>query len=153
MTAIWGQRPHRGSKFRKLPLLITFWPLGVVDPKLGSWKPLNQVLCSFWRGVYGNLADNLNRWTHLNCWLLVWLQSQTCLPGLFSKQFLMNRTSLLYQSLYASVWNFIPGNRLGIYDPPIRGGVDSMTPSISGGVESMTAPYQRGFGIYNPPWW
>ena len=26
--------------------------------------------------------------------------------------------------------DFKPGNRLGIYDPPIRGDVDSMTPSI-----------------------
>ncbi len=41
-----------GSKPRKLPLLMTFWPLGIADPKLGSWGHLNQVLRFFWRGVY-----------------------------------------------------------------------------------------------------
>ncbi len=40
---------------------------------------------------------------------------------------------------------------LGIYDPPIKGDVDSMTPSIRGGLESMTPPYRSGFGILDPP--
>ncbi len=40
----------------KLPPLVTFWPLGVADPKLGSWRFLNQVLRFFWRGVYKYLA-------------------------------------------------------------------------------------------------
>ncbi len=53
----WGQKvlnrgSFYGSKLRKLPLLTTFCPYGVVDPKLGSWELLNQVLRFFWRGVY-----------------------------------------------------------------------------------------------------
>ncbi len=39
-------------KSGKLPLLITFCPYGVVDPKLGSWELLNQVLRFFWKGLY-----------------------------------------------------------------------------------------------------
>ena len=31
---------------------IIVCPYGVVDPKLGSWERLNQVLHFFWRGVY-----------------------------------------------------------------------------------------------------
>ena len=41
---------------------------------------------------------------------------------------------------------YIPGNRLGIYDPPYHRDVDSMTPSIRGGMESMTPPIG---GVWN----
>ncbi len=39
MTPIWGQRPHRSK--------TTFLPHGVADPKLGSGRPLDQVLRFF----------------------------------------------------------------------------------------------------------
>ena len=49
-----------------------------------------------------------------------------------------------------------PLKTVKIYDPPIRGGVESMAPSIRArireGVEFMTPPpYQRGSRIYDPP--
>ncbi len=90
MTPIWGQRPHMdkkllkgavssisslceayGSKLGKLPLLMTFWPPGVIDPKLGSFGLLNQVLPFLLEGsvVYPSLIPmNLPFFPFQNWW-------------------------------------------------------------------------------------
>ena len=54
---------------------------------------------------------------------------------------------------FLEINDFIPGNRLGIYEPrPIRGDVDSMTPSIREGVESMAPPLSEGvWNLRLPP--
>ncbi len=52
-TPVQGQRSQWVKRsLARVPLLTTFCPYGVVDPKLGSWEHLDQVLRFFWRGVY-----------------------------------------------------------------------------------------------------
>ncbi len=68
---LWGQKILKGVVSMaqgKLPLLITFWPLGVNNPKLESWGLLNQVLRFFWRGVYNWL--NVFQSVAAEAWLL-----------------------------------------------------------------------------------
>ena len=79
-----------GSKSEKLPLFTTFGSHGVVDPKLGSGGPLNQVLHFFLRGVY-TLAKKLNesgeyRLTGLHHKVLLELNGE--IPVQFQKHFI-----------------------------------------------------------------